>query len=82
MLVLSRRKGESVIIQDNIEVTILEVDGDTIKIGISAPRDIEIVRKELIVSVEETNKEAAGPIADIAGLSDKIKRIKKSSQQL
>jgi carbon storage regulator len=58
MLVLSRKKGESILIGDQIEVTVLEVTGDGIKIGISAPKDVGILRKELYVSVEEMNMNA------------------------
>ncbi|MFD0673633.1 carbon storage regulator CsrA [Cohnella sp. GCM10027633] len=82
MLVLSRRKGESIVIQDHIEITVLEVDGDTVKIGIAAPREIEILRKELIVAVKETNRESATQQSDIAILAQKLKKIKKSSEKL
>lgn len=82
MLVLSRRKGESIVIQDHIEITVLEVEGDVIKIGISAPRDIEILRKELVVAVKETNRESAAQQLDMAGLAQKLKKIKKKSEKL
>lgn len=68
MLVLSRRKGESIIIQDLIEVTVLEVEGETIKIGIQAPRDIEVLRKEIYHAVQETNKQSIHGLADILKL--------------
>jgi carbon storage regulator len=58
MLVLSRKPGQSILIGDNIEIQIIEVQGDQIRIGISAPRDISIVRKELIDEVRQTNREA------------------------
>lgn len=80
MLVLSRRKGESIIIQDQIEITVLEVDGDTVKIGIAAPREIEILRKELLTAVKETNRESAMQQLDVASLAQKLKKIKKSSE--
>ena len=47
MLALTRKKGESLVINNNIEVTILEIRGDQIKLGISAPRDVSIYRKEV-----------------------------------
>ena len=59
MLVLTRKKGESIIIQDHIEVTILSVDGDTVKVGISAPKHVDIFRQEIYLSIKETNKESA-----------------------
>jgi carbon storage regulator len=82
MLVLSRKKGESIILQDNIEITILEVDADTVKIGINAPRDVEILRKELYTSVKETNREAAAPVSNLQALQDELKKIKKNDQKL
>lgn len=63
MLVLSRKKGESIIIQDNIEVTVLAVEGDTVRIGISAPKQIDIFRQEVYQAIQETNKESATPLS-------------------
>ncbi|OAB47710.1 carbon storage regulator CsrA [Paenibacillus antarcticus] len=59
MLVLSRKKGESIIIQDQIELTVLGVEGDTVRIGISAPKHIDIFRKEVYESIQESNRESA-----------------------
>lgn len=59
MLVLSRKKGESIIINDNIELTVLSVEGDTVKIGISAPRNVDIYRKEIYEIIEQSNRDAA-----------------------
>lgn len=64
MLVLSRKKGESVVIQDQIEVTVLGVEGDVVRIGISAPKHIDIFRKEVYLSIQESNREAATPQPD------------------
>lgn len=58
MLVLTRRRNESVILNENIEITILEIDGDQVKIGIKAPKEVEILRKEIIVKIEEENMNA------------------------
>jgi carbon storage regulator len=58
MLVLSRKKGESLIIHDDIEITILGVEGDNVRLGISAPRNVEIYRKELYLSIRELNQES------------------------
>ena len=57
MLALTRKKGESLVI-NNIEVTILEIRGDQIKLGISAPRDVSIYRKEVYLQIQEENKAA------------------------
>jgi carbon storage regulator len=48
MLVLGRRVGESIIIDENIEVVILGIEGSQVKVGINAPKDINIARKELL----------------------------------
>ena len=59
MLALARKVNESIIINDNIEITVLEVKGDQIKIGIDAPKSVPVYRKELYVQIQEANAEAA-----------------------
>lgn len=58
MLALTRKKGESVVINNNIEISVLEIRGDQIKIGISAPKDVPIYRKEVYLQIQEETKEA------------------------
>ncbi|NEU26073.1 carbon storage regulator CsrA [Paenibacillus polymyxa] len=58
MLVLSRKKGESIVIQNNIVLTVLSVEGDNVKIGISAPKDIDIYRKEIFDAIQDNNQSA------------------------
>ena len=58
MLALSRKVGESLVIGSNVEVTILEVKGEQIKIGINAPKSVPVYRKELYLQIQEANKEA------------------------
>ena len=58
MLILSRRKGESIIIGDNIEISVVDVQGDIIKIGIDAPRTISVHRKEIYDEIQRANLEA------------------------
>ncbi|MFF2912233.1 carbon storage regulator CsrA [Paenibacillus sp. NPDC057934] len=58
MLVLTRKKGESIVIQNDIVVTVLSVDGDVVKIGISAPKDIDIYRKEIFDAIQQNNQNA------------------------
>ena len=58
MLALSRKKGEALVVGNNIEITILEVKGDQIKIGIKAPKDVPIYRKEVYEQIQQANKEA------------------------
>ena len=58
MLALTRKKGESIVINNNIEISVLEIRGDQIKIGISAPKDVPIYRKEVYLQIQEETKEA------------------------
>ncbi len=59
MLALSRKKGEALIINNNIEITVLEVKGEQVKLGISAPKDVPVYRKEVYIQIQESTKEAA-----------------------
>lgn len=72
MLALSRRKKESLIINNNVEITVLEIKGDQVKLGISAPRDVSIYRKEIYLQIEEANKEAM-QLEGIASLQNLLK---------
>lgn len=58
MLALSRKKGEALVINNNVEITILDVKGEQVKIGISAPKEIPVYRKEVYKQIQEANKEA------------------------
>ncbi|GAW92906.1 carbon storage regulator CsrA [Calderihabitans maritimus] len=59
MLVLARKTNQSIIIGNNIRVTVLGVEGEVVKLGIEAPREISIVRQELVESVRQENVRAA-----------------------
>lgn len=59
MLALSRKKNEAIIINNNVEITILEVKGDQVKIGVTAPREVPVYRKEVYAQIQEANQEAA-----------------------
>ena len=61
MLALSRKKGEALMINNNIEITILEVRGEQVKIGIQAPKDVPIYRKEVYLQIQEENKASFSP---------------------
>lgn len=63
MLALSRKKDESIVINNNIEITIIEVRGDQVKIGITAPKSVPVYRKEVYVQIQESNKEAANSVS-------------------
>lgn len=58
MLALSRKKNEAIVINNNIEITILDVRGDQVKVGIAAPKEIPIYRKEVYLQIQEENTAA------------------------
>jgi carbon storage regulator len=65
MLVLSRKKDQSIMIGDDIEITVLGIEGDQIKLGINAPRSVEIQRKEIYIAIKEENSSAANTSIDL-----------------
>ena len=71
MLVLSRKKTESIMIGDHIEVKILAVEGDQVKIGIVAPKSVKVHRSEVFEAIQQQNKEALNTSADF------LKQLKK-----
>ena len=73
MLALSRKKGESLVVNNNIEVMVLEIRGDQVKIGITAPKEVPIYRKEVYAQIEEANK-AAVQSEGLKNLQQIIKR--------
>lgn len=58
MLALSRKKNEALVINNNIEITVLEIKGEQVKLGISAPKEVPVYRKEVYVQIQEANKES------------------------
>lgn len=76
MLVLSRRAGESVVIGDGITVTVLEVRGDVVRIGIDAPRSVAVHRGEVAEQLAATNQQAASPSEDaVANLARALRGL-------
>jgi len=71
MLVLSRKKTESIMIGDHIEVKILAVEGDQVKLGIVAPKSVKVHRSEVFEAIQQQNKEALNASADF------LKQLKK-----
>ncbi|AXV05831.1 Carbon storage regulator [Euzebya pacifica] len=70
MLVLTRRANESIMIGDDIVITVLDVRGDQIRIGIKAPRSVAVHREEVYAELQEANQAAASPSkAAMANLS-------------
>ena len=72
MLALARKVNESIIINDDIEVAILEIKGDQVKVGIKAPKSVPVYRKELYLQIQEAKEEAV-KAADPAALSELLK---------
>jgi carbon storage regulator len=66
MLILTRKKGQSIIINNNIEIMISSIDGDQVKIGINAPKEVNVLRKEVYDAIQQSNKEAISSNIDIS----------------
>ena len=73
MLVLTRRAGESVVIGDDIVITVLEARGDVIRLGINAPRDVQVHREEVYKELQAANQEAASPTeAEVRAVTERL----------
>ena len=70
MLALSRKKNEAIMVNNNIEITVLEIRGDQVKLGIAAPKEIPIYRKEVYVQIQQENKAST----DISNM-DELKKM-------
>ena len=84
MLVLSRKINSSIMIGDEIEVVVVEIKGDQVKLGIKAPRDIAVHRSEVYEDIQKQNKAAAtSNLSDLDALGALIKdtKIKKTGQE-
>ncbi len=68
MLALARKVNQSIVIGNDIEITLLEIKGDQVKIGIEAPKSVSIYRKELYAQIQEENKKAAQGSVDVDAL--------------
>ena len=73
MLTLSRKKNESLIVNNNIEVTILDIKGDQLKVGISAPKEVPIYRKEIYLQIQDANQNATS-VEGLEGLKVLFKK--------
>lgn len=80
MLVLSRKENESIIINDNIEIKIISLRPDQVKLGIVAPKDVKIFRREIYDEIQQANIEATKP-ADLSALKDVLNRKNRDSKE-
>ncbi|MGM7634572.1 carbon storage regulator CsrA [Bacillus sp. Hm123] len=71
MLVLTRKSGESIRISDDIEITVISVQGDKVKLGIDAPKHVDIHRKEVYLAIQEENASASAGVKDLFNLLPK-----------
>ncbi len=74
MLILSRKVDESIIIDNDIEIKVIGIEEGKVRLGISAPKDIAIHRKEIYIQIQEENKKAADGKLDLKDLADLFKR--------
>lgn len=78
MLVLTRKKDQTIVINDNIEITVLDIQGDQVRIGVNAPRSVSVHRKEVFLEIQQENRKAAVtgniPFNDIMKLAGKDKK--------
>ena len=72
MLVLTRRANQSIMIGHDIVVTVLEVRGDQVRLGIRAPRSVDVHREEVFATLQQANKSAVASVKDLAALEDSI----------
>jgi len=76
MLVLSRQKDQTIMIGDNVEITVVDIRGDKVRLGITAPSEIPVHRKEVYDAIKQENREAANiKLEDITNLSDQSNNV-------
>ncbi len=78
MLVLSRQRDESIIIGDNVQITVVDIRGDKVRLGIEAPAEISVHRKEVFDAIQRENRKAAGLSADEVPAAVPAKRSARS----
>lgn len=77
MLVLSRKTGEKLIINDNIEIIVIETRGDSVKLGINAPRNVSVYREEIFEEIKKNNKQSVNNVLQ-SSIDDAINIINKN----
>jgi carbon storage regulator len=77
MLVLTRRLNQCITIGDDIEITVIEVRGDQVRLGVSAPRDVAVHRKEVYLQIQQENRAAAQSAPEDASLDELGRAVSK-----
>lgn len=78
MLVLSRQRDESIMIGDNVQITIVDIRGDKVRLGIVAPSEISVHRKEVYDAIQKENRKASGVTSDdLAATAPAVKEREK-----
>lgn len=75
VLVLTRKRNQSIIIGDEVEVTVLEVRGDQVRLGVNAPRRVSVHRREVYDEIQQANQEAANTRRGLAEVLTFLKRV-------
>jgi carbon storage regulator len=70
MLILSRKKGQSIVINENIEIYIVGVEGDQVKLGIQAPAEVKVYRQEILESIKQSNQAAIASPMQLKGFKE------------
>ena len=79
MLILSRRPGENVAIGDDIVITVVAVNGNQVRLGIDAPREVRVLRQEILTAMKEENRAAADAAGSSRRLEDVAKQLRKKN---
>ena len=81
MLILSRRPGESLTIGDNITVTVVSINGNQIRLGVNAPREVRVLRDEIYKAIKDENRAAANAHDNKRRMEDAFKRLRQRTDQ-
>jgi carbon storage regulator len=79
MLILSRRAGESVTIGNNIKVRVVSVSGNQVRLGIEAPREVRVLREEVLLAIEEENRAAANAAGSTGRIANVAKQLRRTA---
>ncbi|MAG17767.1 MAG: carbon storage regulator [Phycisphaerae bacterium] len=82
MLVLSRQRDETIMIGDNVEITVVDIRGDKVRLGITAPREVPVHRKEVYDAIKHENADASQvQIDDLSVMNNKVKHLRRPGDE-